>query len=77
MSARTLQQAVRLCVENGIEVPEHLKKYAKTIDRINRGVKEVWRCGSRKCKAEYEYFVPVKQVECKCGTMCRKVFPSK
>jgi hypothetical protein len=71
----SLKQAVATLQAAGLPVPEELSHYFKLQDRVDRGVVQVWRCYSTKCKKEHETFVPVIELCCGCGHLCRRVWP--
>lgn len=74
-SIRSLNQAVKICLEAGIPVPDELRVLARNEDRRARGVVQVWRCWGKSCGKEIETEVVLTAASCSCGRLCRKVWP--
>lgn len=67
-----LKRAVRVAIQNGIELPKGLLELVTEQDYAQRGLKSVWKCP--KCEVTYESFVKLSGISCECGKVMRKVW---
>lgn len=67
-----LKKAVRVAIQNGVELPKGLLELVSEQDYAQRGLKSVWKCD--KCDSVYESFVKLSGISCKCSKVMRKVW---
>lgn len=72
MPRQRLRGAVEHLLAQGYDVPPELHKLARIQDCQKRGVRQVWKCPSKKCD-DYESMVVISACTCRfCGRTLRK-----
>lgn len=67
-----LKKAVRVAIENNIELPKGLLELVSEQDYAQRGLKSVWKCPA--CNSVYESFVKLSGISCQCGKVMKKLW---